>query len=209
MGDSLLQLVDYGEDSDSSVESQQLNITKSTVQKPNDEVVHQKADTIEKAPSIEEQEGSKDYEIVSPKEQQPTEDTEQKFEIDQRIYDILTPKPIPNVPNWGIEDEPEGECDPGLQAKIEKFYEMRKQGLYFNAQMAKNKQYQNPNIYARLVEHLDLEQTGSNFDTSDFDPNGFPKELVIAKAVRGKEEGTAETWKEKQHILSTLFNYNR
>ncbi|KAJ1674431.1 hypothetical protein EV182_003288, partial [Spiromyces aspiralis] len=103
---------------------------------------------------------------------------------DQRMYELLEPRSIPAVPNWGIPDEPPGECDSDVQAKFEMWHARRAEGAFFNDQLLKNKQFRNPNIYAKLVEHLGLEETGSNFDPAVFDPAGFPKGLYIDELIK-------------------------
>lgn len=40
----------------------------------------------------------------------------------------------------------------------------------------KNKAFRNPHIYNKLVEFVELDEIGSNFDREVYDPYGFPPE---------------------------------
>ncbi|KAI8150384.1 HCNGP-like protein-domain-containing protein [Fennellomyces sp. T-0311] len=91
---------------------------------------------------------------------------------------LLKPKPIPGVDNWGIPPEPETPCDPERLEKIVHFLQLRASGHKLNEHLQRNKAFRNPRIYAKLVEFIDLDETGSNFDKSQFDPQ-FPKEAYI------------------------------
>ncbi|RIB18151.1 HCNGP-like protein [Gigaspora rosea] len=89
---------------------------------------------------------------------------------------LLTPNPIEGRENWGIPPEPETECDPILQEKIVHFHSLSKKGVHFNENLLKNKAFRNPHIYNKLVEFVELDEIGSNFDREIFDPYGFPSE---------------------------------
>ncbi|KAF9157255.1 hypothetical protein DFQ26_008935 [Actinomortierella ambigua] len=96
---------------------------------------------------------------------------------------LLRPKPIPGVDNFGIPPEPEEECSPDLQAKIENFYNIKlTRGIHFNQSLMKNKNFRNPHIYQSLVQLVDLDETGSNFEQSleFFDYKGYPPESFAA-----------------------------
>ncbi|KAG9288118.1 hypothetical protein G9A89_017713 [Geosiphon pyriformis] len=94
---------------------------------------------------------------------------------------LLRPKPILGLENWGIPSEPEKECDPALQAKISHFHELKEKGVHFNENLLKNKAFRNPHIYSKLVEFVELDEIGSNFPKNVFDPYGFPREMYADK----------------------------
>ncbi|KAI8331207.1 HCNGP-like protein-domain-containing protein [Chlamydoabsidia padenii] len=96
-----------------------------------------------------------------------------------RLKTILTPKPIPSVDNWGIPPEPQIECDPDRLEKIQHFLSLRRSGHRLNDHLQRNKSFRNPRIYAKLVEFVDLDETGSNFPTDQFDPTSFPASSYI------------------------------
>ncbi|KAI8853344.1 HCNGP-like protein-domain-containing protein [Chytridium lagenaria] len=78
----------------------------------------------------------------------------------------------------------EGECDPKLQARIVKYTELRRQGTVFNNNLAKTHSFANPAIMSKLIEYLGLEEYGSNYDKSQFDPGGFPVEQYYDEIVK-------------------------
>lgn len=53
---------------------------------------------------------------------------------------------------------------------------MKSKGILFNENLLKNKAFRNPHIYNKLVEFVELDEIGSNFDRGVFDPYGFPSE---------------------------------
>ncbi|CAG8597093.1 11371_t:CDS:2, partial [Racocetra fulgida] len=99
---------------------------------------------------------------------------------------LLTPKPIEGRENWGIPPEPESECDPILQEKIDHFHSLSKKGVHFNENLLKNKAFRNPHIYNKLVEFVELDEIGSNFDREIFDPYGFPSEAFADQLAQKK-----------------------
>lgn len=52
-------------------------------------------------------------------------------------------------------------------------FEKRRQGRDPNFEIQKHKQFRNPSIYEKLIEMLGIDQIGSNFSRSVFDPHGF------------------------------------
>lgn len=52
-------------------------------------------------------------------------------------------------------------------------FEKRRQGRDPNTEIQKHKQFRNPSIYEKLIEMLGIDQIGSNFSRSVFDPHGF------------------------------------
>ncbi|CAO3626241.1 unnamed protein product [Cunninghamella blakesleeana] len=95
------------------------------------------------------------------------------------LKDLLIPKPIDGIYNWGILPEPNTECDSEQQEKIEHFLSLRKSGHSLNEHLQKNKSFRNPRIYAKLVEFVDIDELGSNFPKDQFDPKGFPSSSYI------------------------------
>lgn len=60
------------------------------------------------------------------------------------------------------------------QAKLANFHNLRlSRGLHFNDSLHASKAFRNPRIYAKLVEFVDVDETGSNWD----------KEIWDAKAI--------------------------
>ena len=50
----------------------------------------------------------------------------------------------------------------GLKEKINTFLDLQKKGISFNDRLMSSRAFRNPNIYRKLVEYLDLNETGSN-----------------------------------------------
>ncbi|KAG0001896.1 hypothetical protein BGZ79_003959 [Entomortierella chlamydospora] len=110
---------------------------------------------------------------------------------------LLRPKPIPGVENFGIPPNPEGEVNPDVQAKMEQFHHVKvTRGIHFNQSLMKNKNFRNPHIYASLVELVALDETGSNFEKSEFfDFKGYGPESYasgIAEAQKQASEKLAQ-----------------
>ncbi|ORZ10101.1 HCNGP-like protein-domain-containing protein [Absidia repens] len=96
-----------------------------------------------------------------------------------QLKTILTRKSLPGVENWGIPPEPQSECDADRLEKIKHFLSLRQSGQRLNDHLQRNKAFRNPRIYAKLVEFVDLNETGSNFSAKDFDPTAFPASSYI------------------------------
>ncbi|KAF9987548.1 hypothetical protein BGZ75_000440 [Mortierella antarctica] len=110
---------------------------------------------------------------------------------------LLKPKPIPGVDNFGIPAEPKGEINPAVQAKIEQFHHVKlTRGIHFNQSLMKNKNFRNPHIYTSLVEFVQLNETGSNFEQVEFfDFGGYGPESYatgIAEAQKQASERLAQ-----------------
>ncbi|KAF9982372.1 hypothetical protein BGZ65_002944 [Modicella reniformis] len=110
---------------------------------------------------------------------------------------LLRPRPIPGVDNFGIPPNPEGEVNLDVQAKIEQFQSVKvTRGIHFNQSLMKNKNFRNPRIYASLVEFVDLNETGSNFEKGEFfDFEGYGPESYatgIAEAQKQAAEKLAQ-----------------
>ncbi|KAJ3219279.1 hypothetical protein HDU67_001898 [Dinochytrium kinnereticum] len=80
------------------------------------------------------------------------------------------------------------ESDLALQAKIEKWTEMRQQGRLFNEQLARTHSFANPSIMSKLIEYIGLEEYGSNFEKSQFDPAGFPADSYYDEIVKAQKK---------------------
>lgn len=60
--------------------------------------------------------------------------------------------------------EPTGKCPPELQEKITRLYEsMLHKRIDMNFSIQQRKQFRNPSIYEKLIDHLDIEEIGTNY----------------------------------------------
>lgn len=62
-------------------------------------------------------------------------------------------------------------ASPYLEGKIvELIAKQKRHNLDVNYEIQKSKAFRNPSIYQKLIEYCEIDEFGSNFDTSDFDP---------------------------------------
>ncbi|KAG0267138.1 hypothetical protein BG011_008429 [Mortierella polycephala] len=103
---------------------------------------------------------------------------------------LLQPKPIPGVENFGIPPSPEGEINPDVQAKMEQFHHVKvTRGIHFNQSLMRNKNFRNPHIYASLVGMVALNETGSNFEKTEFfDFEGYGPESYATGIVEAQKQ---------------------
>ncbi|KAI7879906.1 HCNGP-domain-containing protein [Lichtheimia hyalospora FSU 10163] len=117
----------------------------------------------------------------------------------------LMAKAVDGVDNWGIPAEPTTECDPDLLETITHFQTLHKSGHRLNEHLQSNKAFRNPRIYAKLVEFIDLDEIGSNFDKETFDPHGFPKEAYIDGLLEAQRQYAEEKAAAQQNRTNISF----
>ncbi|KAG8745385.1 hypothetical protein FRC10_008244 [Ceratobasidium sp. 414] len=98
-----------------------------------------------------------------------------------QIRALLQPPPIPGVEDFGIPPPSENKVDPELAAKVAKFLALKKQGTHFNDILMRNKSFNNPHIYAKLVDFVDVDETGTNFPKNMWDPHDIQPECLSAR----------------------------
>ncbi|KAI9248783.1 HCNGP-like protein-domain-containing protein [Phascolomyces articulosus] len=118
---------------------------------------------------------------------------------------LLTPKPIEGIDNWGIPAEPDTPCDSDRLEKVVHFLSLRSSGHRLNDHLQRNKAFRNPRIYAKLVEFIDLDETGSNFEKEAFDPHGFPKEAYIDGILEQQRKHAEEKAQAQQNRSNISF----
>lgn len=67
---------------------------------------------------------------------------------------------------WGLGTEKSGNVDTKLQTKLAHFHDLKRQGTHFNESLAKNRSFRNPNIYSKLVEWVDVDETASAYSST-------------------------------------------
>ncbi|KDP38973.1 hypothetical protein JCGZ_00730 [Jatropha curcas] len=70
---------------------------------------------------------------------------------------------------------PIDKCPDELQRKICKFFQLKRTGRSFNAEVRNRKDYRNPDFLLHAVRYQDIDQTGSCFSKDVFDPHGYDK----------------------------------
>ncbi|KAJ2402836.1 hypothetical protein GGI23_000430 [Coemansia sp. RSA 2559] len=86
-----------------------------------------------------------------------------------------------------------GECSTELQEKFAHWHALKRQGANFNEALMRNKTFRNPDIYKRLVDHLDLEETGSNMSPDGFDAATLRKDFT-AESLASEQERRAREY---------------
>ncbi|KAI7905102.1 HCNGP-like protein-domain-containing protein [Cokeromyces recurvatus] len=127
------------------------------------------------------------------------------IEYNKRLLAVLTPKPVEGVVNWGIPDEPNIPCDPERTERIAHFLSLKASGHHLNKHLQHNKSFRNPRIYAKLVEFTGVDEFGSNFDKTQFDPHGFPKEMYIDGILETQRRLAEEKAAQQQNRNSINF----
>ncbi|VDM37810.1 unnamed protein product [Toxocara canis] len=79
---------------------------------------------------------------------------------------------------------PTEKCSRELELKFEKFFAKKAAGMDLNSSIQTRRDFKNPSIYERLIETFEVDELGSNFNPSVFDPHGFTEDCfydVICK----------------------------
>ena len=53
--------------------------------------------------------------------------------------------------------------DPQIQAKLERFHELKHNGVHYNETLMQNRSFNNPNVLSQLVRFLDIDETEVEF----------------------------------------------
>jgi hypothetical protein len=72
-----------------------------------------------------------------------------------------------------------------------------------NDHLQRNKAFRNPKIYAKLVEFVDLNETGSNFSPDQFDPTAFPTSSYIDGILETQQRLAEEKAQGRSQIAFT------
>ena len=79
------------------------------------------------------------------------------------------PEPIKLLPGEELlPPEPTGKCNTELQDKITSVYERMKQGMNLNYNIQQRKHFRNPSIYEKLIEHVGIEEIGTNYPSVNY-----------------------------------------
>jgi len=136
-------------------------------------------------------------------EQVPREDDEIAS-----IRALLRPPSIPGVEDWGIPPAPSAPCDPDLEAKLQQFITLKGHPTdpkHFNDTLMANRSFRNPHVYAKLVEFVDVDESGTNFPKDVWDPWDVKDEWFADKIAEQQkaeaEQASSTSTKDKSKRL--------
>ncbi|KAJ3654797.1 hypothetical protein Zmor_013960 [Zophobas morio] len=105
-----------------------------------------------------------------------------------------------------IPPEPPGHCSIDLQDKIGKLYEkMQNQQLDMNALIQKRKDFRNPSIYEKLIQFCAINELGTNYPPTIYDPLKWDKESYyeeLAKVQKVEMDKREKERKSKVEVVS-------
>ncbi|KAH8917731.1 HCNGP-domain-containing protein [Atractiella rhizophila] len=119
-----------------------------------------------------------------PRERSPPpskNDASEDMDISPGTHPAALPfdSPNPTVTNtlatYEISPTPTSGWSLELEGKLANFHSLRAQGTYFNDSLLRNKAFRNPNIYPKLVQLLDIDETGTGFRKEVWDAEGFKR----------------------------------
>ncbi|VDK18117.1 unnamed protein product, partial [Anisakis simplex] len=93
---------------------------------------------------------------------------------------------------------PVEKCSRELELQFEKYFARKANGMDLNLSIQLRQDFKNPSIYERLIEAFEVDELGSNFDPSVFNPHGFTEDCfydnisVMQKEVMEKYMANAE-----------------
>ena len=95
--------------------------------------------------------------------------------------------------------DPEGRCSLQLQDKMKRLYERKiKEGENLNQAIQSRKDFRNPSIYDKLILYLGIEERGTNFAKSDFNPSSWRKVPDYEDLARAQREDVAKRERERK-----------
>ncbi|GAA5929931.1 hypothetical protein JCM3775_004466 [Rhodotorula graminis] len=101
---------------------------------------------------------------------------------------------LDTLAEFGIPPVPTGPCKPSVQAKLANFHALRlSRNLHFNDSLHASKAFRNPRIYAKLVEFVDVDESGTGWVKEVWDPRGLGEGATAARiAVDQKARSEAK-----------------
>lgn len=134
---------------------------------------------------------------------------QKKKEI-KKVEDLVTEtsNSIPEIKMPQLPPEPTGRCSNSLQEKIQTLLEKTHQeNLDLNTNIQNRKDYRNPSIYKKLLQFLNIDETGSNYPKSLFDPTCWPEESYYENLSKAQKEAYERKEKEKAKQARTQVEF--
>lgn len=107
----------------------------------------------------------------------------------------------------GIElpSEPTGRCSPRLIDKVIKLHEKIESGLDMNNMIQSRKDFRNPSIYEKLIQFCGLNELGTNYPASIYDPLKWGKESFYEELAKVQKIEMDKREKEKKERTKVEF----
>lgn len=152
--------------------------------------------------------------VIKPLTQEPvisditaaSKSEEQPEKAEHLAASISNPTPDTEMPQ--LPPEPAGRCSNKLQEKIMKLLEKKhRENLDLNTNIQKRKDFRNPSIYQKLVEFLNINEKGSNYPKSLFDPTCWTEEPCYENLSKAQKEAYERKEKEKAKQAKTQVEF--
>ncbi|KAG5898549.1 hypothetical protein JTB14_012448 [Gonioctena quinquepunctata] len=119
--------------------------------------------------------------------------------------DKLDENVLANEDGVMIPHDPPGHCSSELQDKITKLFEkMQTQQLDMNAVIQKRKDFRNPSIYEKLITFCDLNELGTNYPPSIYDPLKWNKESYYEELAKVQKVEMDKREKERKNKVEFI-----
>lgn len=154
----------------------------------------------------------------SPSEQKDSKELGESVDVDAYLEQALEGKPVQewstgseggdspasietltNPLDLQIPPEPKTACSQELNDRFLSYFQQKARGMDFNRMFQKRKDFRNPSIYEKLIEHFGIDEMGSNFPKSVFDPHGFKPSDYYDKLAEVQKVAMDKLEKEKRH----------
>lgn len=109
--------------------------------------------------------------------------------------DMLRHLTQPSHPVTSFPPEPEGQADAQVTAKIKNFLELKKKGIHFNENLADKNSFNNPNLFATLLDRLGVPpeaQYSSSLPSEVFCVDMFPSWAYKEELLRSQQQIDAQ-----------------
>ncbi|CAG9790082.1 unnamed protein product [Diatraea saccharalis] len=127
-----------------------------------------------------------DEELPSPTAEDQYDMRFLSMETDTAVMSRSDPDELQN--GVTIPPEPTGKCSEELQERIAKYYDqMLNDGLDMNKVIQNNKSFRNPNLYDKLVEYCNINESDTNYPPEIYDPLKWGKESYYDELSRVQE----------------------
>jgi HCNGP-like protein len=93
------------------------------------------------------------------------------------IREATMPILPPDLNDFGIPPSPPGSPDPSLTAKLDKFRQLREQGVFFNDRLGENRGFRNPKLLERLRGFVGVkDEYASHLPIEIWNPHAFTED---------------------------------